>query len=82
MPTHPRHSDTELPPDGFVDRWTASRKEAVVSRVVAGELSPGDALRRWNISVEELDAWLMAYRRRGRRGLHAQVVPPAQERLL
>lgn len=62
-------SDTALPPDGFVERWTPSRKEAVVCAVAAGEITAAEALRRWNISVEELDLWLAAFRRRGRNGL-------------
>lgn len=72
----------ELPPDGLVGRWTARAKQAVLAAIEAEEITRGQALRRWRISVEEMDAWLRAERRAGRKGLHAKAVPPVQERLL
>lgn len=80
MTTHTRRPDTALPPDGFVDRWTAARKEAVVEAVETGRITMGQALRRWRMSVEELDSWLRAYRRGGRRRLGARRL--AEQRLL
>ena len=71
-----------LPGEGRVSHWTAARKAEVLRRIRDGEIARGDAMRRWAISVEELDAWLKAERRAGQAGLKAKAIPPVQERLL
>lgn len=81
MVQHAQCADCSLPPDGFVERWTSARKEAVLLALHAGQFTVSDALRRWNISLEELDLWMVAYRRRGRNGLKARETPK-QGRLL
>lgn len=70
--TAPVATHTDLPPDGFVGRWTAGHREAVCAAVVGGKLSAGDALRRWRMSVEELDGGMRAYRKGGRGRLGAR----------
>jgi hypothetical protein len=72
MPSHLRTPSDQLPGEGPVDRWTPARKEEVLRRIHAGEITMGDALKRWTISVEELDLWLVAYRKKGRCGLRVQ----------
>lgn len=64
-------TDQILPGEGHVDRWTASRKEEVLRRIRAGEISAAEAMRRWHISVEELDGWARRFRAGGRPGLRA-----------
>lgn len=81
MPAHAQEADTSLPPDGFVDRWVAAKKEAVLLALHTHEITVADALRRWNISIEELDLWRVAYRRKGRNGLMVRELPK-QGRLL
>lgn len=75
------HFPATLPAHGPVERWVPARKAEVVRRIEAGEATIAETLRRWDISVEELDAWLQAYRTEGRRGLKA-MKQPAQGRLL
>src|SRR5581483_10915956 len=70
-----RMTGPDLPELGFSGRWTPARKEAVAVAIRRGELTVAEALNRWGLSVEELDAWLMAYRRRGRDGLSARALP-------
>lgn len=41
-------------------RWVASRKETVVLAVTHGLISREEALRRYDLSVEEFDAWCRA----------------------
>lgn len=81
MGAHLRDPSTELPGEGPVDRWTASRKEEVLRRIRDGEITAGQALTRWKMSVEELDAWTRAYTASGRKGLKAAALP-SQGRLL
>lgn len=70
-----------LPGEGPVERWTPARKAEVLRRIHAGEITRGEAMHRWRISVEELDAWLTAHRRAGQDGLKATSAPE-QGRLL
>lgn len=68
---HLRHASDALPGEGPVDRWTAARKEEVLRRIDAGEITAGQALSRWKMSVEELDTWRRQHRAKGRDGLRA-----------
>lgn len=79
--SHLRTASDMLPGEGPVERWTPARKAEVLRRIQRGELTAGEALNRWRISVEELDAWVQAHRRGGREALKA-TTPPAQGRLL
>lgn len=81
MGAHKRTPSDVLPGEGPVDRWTPARKEEVLRRIRAGEIKPGDAMRRWRISVEELDRWLAAHRKSGRNGLKVSAIQ-AQGKLL
>lgn len=74
-------SATDLPPDGIVGHWTPRIKEAVLAAIAGGDITIADAMRRWRISVEELDLWLVGYRKRGRNGLKVTTIQ-AQGRLL
>ena len=49
-------STPELPPAG-TRRWVARRKAQVVEAVLGGKLKLGDALRRYELSIEEFSAW-------------------------
>ncbi|MGI9389067.1 MAG: DUF1153 domain-containing protein [Boseongicola sp.] len=44
-------------PDARTRRWVASRKAAVVRAVICGLISREDALKHYNLSDEEFDAW-------------------------
>jgi len=81
MAARPHQADSDLPPDGIVGRWTPARKEAVLALIHSGEITRADALRRWKISVEELDLWFTAWRKRGRNGLKVTAIQ-SQGRLL
>lgn len=58
----------DLPPPDTM-RWMARRKAQVVAAVRAGVLSLEDACRRYNLSVEEFQAWEQALSKHGLRGL-------------
>ena len=73
-------SPTALPGDERVDRWTVARKAEVLARIRAHEITAGEAMRRWGISVEELNLWMQAERRGGRAALSVKSIP--QGRLL
>jgi hypothetical protein len=47
---------TDLPPAGTV-RWVASRKAQVVSAIASGLLTLEQACARWDLSIEEIEAW-------------------------
>lgn len=81
MGAHLRDPSTELPGEGPVDRWTPARKEEVLRRIRDGEMTRGQALRRWKMSLEELESWRLAFERKGRLGLKA-TARPEQGRLL
>jgi hypothetical protein len=55
----------ELP----VRRWGPRNKQAVIEALGRGEITFGQAYRRSDLSPEELDQWLWAYRHRGFVGL-------------
>lgn len=53
-----------LPPPETT-RWVASRKAAVVAAVEAGALTEAEALRRYELSAEELTLWRASFARHG-----------------
>mgnify|MGYP001283424839 CR=1 FL=1 len=53
-----------LPPRNTT-RWVASRKAAVVAAVEAGAISEAEALRRYELSAEELELWRESFNRHG-----------------
>ncbi|KGJ06190.1 hypothetical protein IT41_03250 [Paracoccus halophilus] len=57
----------DLPDPGT--RWVASRKALVVEAVNHGLIGRDDAIRRYGLTDEELDAWVRAVRRHGRHAL-------------
>lgn len=58
----------ELPPPD-TRRWVARRKAQVVAAVRSGVLTLDEACRRYNLSVEEFQAWEAALSKHGLRGL-------------
>lgn len=52
-------------------RWVASRKAAVVRAVAFGLISQKEALERYGLSEEELDAWRQAVTDHGEAALKA-----------
>lgn len=56
-------------PQADTRRWVASRKARVVTGVEHGLISREEAIRRYDLSEEELDGWLCALRRHGTAGL-------------
>jgi hypothetical protein len=64
----PNDADDALPPPG-VSRWVVQRKAAVVRAVRDGRLSLLEAIRRYDITAEELLAWERALDRVGVHGL-------------
>lgn len=61
-------SRADLPPPE-TRRWVASRKLAVVRGVAQGLISRAEALRIYGLSDEELDEWIRAAARHGKKGL-------------
>lgn len=61
-------------------RWCASRKAEVLRRLRAGELTLNEALARFNLTLEEVDAWQMAERKAGREGLKASAIRASSDR--
>lgn len=59
-----------LPP-ASTRRWVASRKAQVVAAVDLGLITVDEALRRYQLTVEEFVAWRRALYRFGVRGLQA-----------
>ena len=55
------------PPD--TDRWVARRKAQVVEAVMGGMLRLDEALRRYELSIEEFSAWKRRFYRSGVDGL-------------
>lgn len=66
------HSDTTpgsaLPPAG-TRRWVARRKAQVVEAVQSGMLRLDEALRRYELSIEEFSLWKRRFYRSGVDGL-------------
>jgi hypothetical protein len=57
-----------LPPAG-TRRWVARRKAQVVEAVLSGILKLDDALRRYELSIEEFSLWKRRFYRSGVDGL-------------
>lgn len=57
----------DLPP--AETRWVASRKAAVAEAVEYGLLSRDEAMKRYDLSDEELDGWSHSIRKHGRNAL-------------
>ncbi|MCR9108076.1 DUF1153 domain-containing protein [Marivita sp. XM-24bin2] len=66
-------SRADLPPSNTY-RWVASRKAVVVDAVVHQLISREEALVRYALSEEELDAWIAASLQHGRDALKATAV--------
>jgi hypothetical protein len=65
------------------DHWTAARREEVLRRLDEGEIGLNDALRRWNLTLEEVERWRASHQVYGRRGLRMrQLARQPQGRLL
>ncbi|MDD2868900.1 DUF1153 domain-containing protein [Neomegalonema sp.] len=58
----------DLPPPD-TKRWVIRRKAEVVAAVRGGLLSIDDACARYNLSVEEYEAWSRAIEKHGLQGL-------------
>lgn len=63
----------DLPPSD-TRRWVASRKAAVVKAVEFGLITRDQALAKYQLSDEELDAWIEAVERHGEDALKATLV--------
>lgn len=61
-------------------RWTPSRKAEVLRQLRSGEITLNEALSRYSLTLEEVDAWQMAARKAGQDGLRADNVRPPAER--
>jgi uncharacterized protein DUF1153 len=57
-----------VPPAG-TRRWVARRKAQVVEAVLSGILKLDEALRRYELSIEEFSAWKRRFYRSGVDGL-------------
>jgi len=60
----------KLPPPG-THRWVIRRKAEVVCAIRGGLLTRAEAIRRYNISPDELEAWWRSVERHGMRGLRS-----------
>ena len=60
-------SVADLPPTDT--RWVASRKAIVVNAVTHGLINRDDAIRRYDLSEEEFDAWVKAVEKHGAKAL-------------
>jgi len=69
-PTRPAQAarTPDLPPAG-TRRWVARRKAQVVEAVLGGKLKLGEALRRYELSIEEFSLWKRRFYRSGVDGL-------------
>lgn len=61
----------DLPSSGRRTRWVARRKAQVVAAVERRLLSLEEALRRYELSLEEFIEWQLALQRNGVKGLRA-----------
>lgn len=50
-------------------RWVASRKAAVVDAVHYGLMPKAEAIKRYGLTEEEFDSWVVAFRQHGRNAL-------------
>ena len=62
-------------------RWVARRKAQVVAAVRTGVLSLEEACRRYDLSVEEFQAWEQALSKHGLRGLRTTRIAAYRPRL-
>ena len=69
----------KLPPPG-TRRWVIRRKAEVVYAVCGGLLTRDEAVRRYQISEEEFDAWRHSVERHGLRGLRSTRLQHYRER--
>jgi transposase-like protein len=60
-----------MPEPANVKRWTPQRKAAVLAEVRSGAITVEEACRRYEISGEEVLAWLRAFEIHGLPGLRA-----------
>ncbi|MFB2531815.1 DUF1153 domain-containing protein [Paracoccus sp. p4-l81] len=58
-------------PEADTRRWVASRKARVVTGVTHGLISRDEAIRRYDLSEEEFDGWVLAVHRHGPAALRA-----------
>ena len=63
----------DLPPP-TTRRWVASRKAAVVRAISAELISREEAMKQYELSEEELDAWHVAVERHGETALKATTI--------
>lgn len=68
LPDGKAFSRADLPPPETA-RWVASRKLAVVHGIAYGLISRAEAIRIYGLSEEELDGWVHAAKRFGKKGL-------------
>jgi hypothetical protein len=61
--------DAALPPPGQV-RWTPWRKRSIVLALRDGTIAALEAYERYDLSREELAAWIEGFERHGLAGLH------------
>ncbi len=61
-------------PDPTTRRWVASRKACVVRAIKHDLLSREEAINRYELSEEELDAWHVAVERHGEAALKATTI--------
>jgi hypothetical protein len=59
------------PPD--TRRWVIRRKAEVICAVTGNLLTREQAIRRYNISADEFEAWRLSVERHGLRGLHVDL---------
>ena len=59
-------------------RWTSRRKAEVVVAIEKGLITPEEAKRRYELSDEELAAWVRDYAAYGQDGLGVKITAPAQ----
>ena len=52
-------------------RWVARDKEEIVRLITLRKLTPEEAMSRYAITEEELESWVIRYKRHGRVGLAA-----------
>lgn len=53
-------------------RWTPRLKEELVRGLIRAEITPAEAIARFDLTGEELAAWRTRFARYGRRGLNIQ----------
>ena len=69
----PLPGDLDWPESADDRRWTATRKEEVLRRLDAGEVRLNEAISRWSLTLEDIEAWRSAHKVYGRRGLRLGV---------